>query len=213
MLRILFFMSFFILVLYARENPFFPSKGEKDITITSNVKITIPPLKRATITLPSRARLLKSVTVEYANLDGSVEKKTIKLDNTIDWHLPIFISQNYSSSAVCTKNVSLKKPKKIRFKRVMYLKYIQLYTSKKYLKMITKDKMIRNLMLVRPHRVVFDFKRDANFRSYVKKNPNSVFKKFRIGNHNGYYRVVVELDGYYRYKVKKISKGYLLTLF
>ena len=41
---------------------------------------------------------------------------------------------------------------------------------------------------------------------------NSVFTKIRVGNHDGYYRVVVELDGYYRYKLAKQADGCLVTL-
>jgi hypothetical protein len=49
-------------------------------------------------------------------------------------------------------------------------------------------------------------------KSYVKKIPNSIFKEVRIGNHDGYYRVVVELDGLYRYDFKKVVDGYIIKL-
>ncbi len=51
-----------------------------------------------------------------------------------------------------------------------------------------------------------------SIKSYIKNIPKSIFTKVRVGNHNGYYRVVVELDGYYRYKLKKQSDGCLITL-
>ena len=41
---------------------------------------------------------------------------------------------------------------------------------------------------------------------------NNVFKKIKVGNHKGYYRVVLELDGFYRYKMQKIKDGYLFKL-
>ena len=40
-----------------------------------------------------------------------------------------------------------------------------------------------------------------------------LFKKIRVGNHSGYYRVVLELDGYYRYSYKKVLDGYIITLY
>jgi len=85
----LFLVTLFLFVsLQARENPFFPSEGEKDIPYTSNENTTIPQLKRATISLPTRARVIKKVTIEYKNLDGSIENKSIELENSVDWHLP-----------------------------------------------------------------------------------------------------------------------------
>ncbi len=72
--------------------------------------------------------------------------------------------------------------------------------------------MLRNFLLVNPHRIVMDFKRDTDIRSYIKKYPKDIFRSVRIGGHKGYYRVVVELDGHYRYSMKKTSDGYVIKL-
>lgn len=208
MIKILLTSLFLILSLDARENPFFPADGSKDITYTSNENRTSPPLKRATITLPSQARVIQKVTIEYKNLDGSQESKSIELDNSIDWHLPIFISQSYSQNLEKKPN----KTKKLKYKKLASIKYASFYASGKNLKIITKDKIIRNFLLVQPHRIVVDFKRDTSLKSLTKKNKNTIFKKIRIGNHAGYYRAVIELDGYYRYKMSKSSDGYIFTL-
>ncbi len=207
----LFLITFFLFIsIEARENPFFPSDGEKDITYTSNEDKTLPKLKRATISLPPLARVLKKVTIEYKNLDGSLENKTIELSNYVDWHLPIFISQSYTKQE--TKQISSKKKLNLSYKKIAQMKYCEFFSSKKSLKIITKDKLLRNFLLVQPHRIVIDFKRDSSMKSYIKKIPSSIFTKIRVGNHKGYYRVVVELDGYYRYKFKTIADGYLITL-
>jgi len=204
-------LLFMILALGARENPFFPANGEADIPLSSNQVTTLPPLKRATLTLPSTARVLESVTVKYKNLDGSVHEKTEILQNSIDWHLPLFISQNYGDSASIPETIKVKKRSK--FVKIASLKFITLYTNKNELKVVTKDKMIRNFLLVKPHRIVCDFKREIDIRSYEKDiNNKSRFTKLRVGYHTGYYRVVIELDGYYRYKLQKRDNGYLFTL-
>jgi len=215
LLKILSLLLFLLSILYARENPFFPSQGERDLSVTSNSEIVVAPLKRVSLTFPSTARRIKNITVSYQNLDGSIDKKSIKLNNSIDWHMPIFISQNYVSSldSVKVKKESMQIKKRVKFTKICSIKYVTFYASDKVLRIFTKDKMIRNFLLVNPHRIVMDFKRDVNIKSYIKKNPNFIFKKIRIGNHNGYYRVVVELDGYYRYKIKHLSKGYLINLF
>ena len=206
-IKFLFFLFALITIVNARENPFFPAEGEMDIPLTSNISTEIPALKRATLTLPPQARVIQKVTIEYKNLDGSISNENIVLNNSIDWHLPIFISQNYNVS-------SKKKKKKVnkKFKLVAFTKYAKFYTSGKILKIVTKDKIIRNFLLVQPHRIVLDFDRDTSLKSLIKKIKNNIFSKVRVANHNGYYRAVIELDGYYRYKMKKISDGYIFKL-
>jgi hypothetical protein len=68
--------------------------------------MTKEPLKRATIAISSQARVIKKVTVEFKNLDGSIESKSIDLDNAIDWHLPLFISQKYTQSRFLNSTVT-----------------------------------------------------------------------------------------------------------
>ena len=203
MSRLIFLFSLFCVSLLARENPFFPSSGEADIPFTSNKEVTLDPLKRATITLPSTARTIESVTIKYKNLDGSISEVTEELGNSVDWHLPIFISQSYGG--VGSEPKKLKKSQK--YTRVAGLKFIQLYENKSTLKIKTNDKLMRHFLLTKPHRIVCDFKRDISIRSYEKEiSSNGVVTKVKLGNHKGYYRVVMELDGYYRYKLK-VSKG------
>ncbi|WP_324171910.1 AMIN domain-containing protein [Sulfurimonas sp.] len=210
MIKFLFVSSLLLFSLEARENPFFPSKGEKDISYTSNNVKKFPPLKRSSITLPSTARIIKKVTIEYENLDASTQSKSISLDNSVDWHLPIFISQSYEQPAVvASKKI---KNKKIKYKKIASIKYATLFSFNKTLKILTKDKVIRNFLLPVPHRIVIDFKRDTSLKSYSKENKKGIFCKIRVGNHEGYYRVVIELDGKYRYKMSKVSDGYIFNL-
>ncbi len=209
MIKVWFIAIFLLSTLHARENPFFPTKGENDIPYTSNSVKMAPLLKQASITLPSSARAIKKVTIEYENLDASIDKRSIELDNRVDWHLPIFISQNYSQTKSVKKS---KKKQKKRYKKIASIKHVSFYYLNKSLKVITRDKIIRNFLLVKPHRIVLDFKRDTNLKSYTKKNPKSIFSKIRVGNHSGYYRAVVELDGLYRYSMKKVSNGYIIRV-
>ena len=203
-LSTLFFLFFTSLV--ARENPFFPMEGEKDIAYTSNTKESIPPLKRATITLPTQARILEKVVIHYKNLDGSQESQELTINNSIDWHLPIFISQNYNINELKTK------PYENSYKEVASIQYAKFFTQDKALKIETKDKLLRHFTLVQPHRIIVDFQRDASIKSYKKSNQNSPFRQIRVGNHNGYYRVVIELDGFYKYELQKGDGSYIFQL-
>ena len=213
MIRVYIFLLFVQLSLTARENPFFSVDSAQTIPMTSNHVEYAPMLKRATISLPSTARTIKSVTIRYKNLDGSIAKTSIELENSVDWHLPIFVSQNYDNTPQATKQPPAKKTyKKIQkaiYKKIAGLAFIHFYAEDKKLKVITKDNMIRNFFLVKPHRIVCDFKRQTDMRSYVKKMPKKyIFKSIKLGTHKGYYRVVIELDGYYEYKLKNIKEGF-----
>ena len=220
MVKVLFVALLLLTSLGARENPFFPSTGEKDIPLTSNIDSELTPLKRATLTLPSTARVIEGVTVKYKSLDGSRHSETIELSNSIDWHLPIFISQSYTNEiqkvTASKKRVAKAKiasKKESSYKKIAGIKLISFYAKDKKLKIITQDTIIRNFLLVKPHRIVCDFKRDTNIKSYVKKMPKgSIFTKIRVGNHDGYYRVVIELDGHYRHTTRDIKDGYIFEL-
>ena len=208
--------------LQARDNPFFPMSGELELPFTSNKDMTKEPLKRATIAIPSQARVIKKVTVEFKNLDGSIESKSIDLDNAIDWHLPLFISQKYTQSSpikltpkriikkVPIQKVPIKKPSK--YKKIGFIKYVIFYADAKTLKIKTKDEIVRNFLLTNPHRIVLDFNRDTTLQHKTIINEGNVFYKIRIGNHDKYYRAVIELDGYYRYNMKQTSTGYIIKL-
>jgi hypothetical protein len=202
--------------LQARDNPFFPTDGELEIPFTSNKDRSKEPLRRATIVIPSQARVIKKVIVEFKNLDGSIESKVINLDNSIDWHLPLFISQKYTQSSL--KQNSKGKEQKLsmqqhsKYKKLGSIKYATFYSNAKILKIKTKDKIIRNFLLTKPHRIILDFDRDTSLKYKSINIKNNIFRKIRIGNHDKYYRVVVELDGFYKYKMKQISDGYIVEL-
>ena len=217
------FILIFLLLLgnlQARENPFFPTDDQEDIPLTTNQISPIPPLKRASITLPSTARVIEEVIVKYKTLDGAQHTKSIELENSIDWHLPLFISQSYTlekEHKPRKKKASkqrVKKTKKVsHFKTLLKLQFIKFYEKQDQLKIITEDKMLRDFLLVKPHRIVCDFQRDTDLRSFVKEAPkNSQFTKIRLGTHKGYYRAVIELDGFYAYDIEKLENGYLIQL-
>ncbi|MFA5233560.1 MAG: AMIN domain-containing protein [Sulfurimonas sp.] len=222
MIRALFISTLLLFTLYARENPFFPSMGEKNIPVTTNEDNSQTPLKRAAITLPTQARVLQKVTIEFKNLDGSIENKSIELENSVDWHLPIFVSQSYSetlsvaqkeaATVPITKKKTSPKTKETMSENILSIPFLKISSSSKSLKLTTSDEAIRNFLVVNPHRIVIDFKKDTDIKSYVKKVEGNIFREVRIGNHDGYYRVVVELDGHYRYDFKKVADGYMIEL-
>jgi len=225
--KILFILTLLSVLLFSRENPFFPVEGEADdLPLVSNVVEHFDALNTQEIILPDSARVLKEVTLKYQNLDGSIEAKTLKLNSSLDWHLPVKIYQgkltkktNISKkSTVAKSNVKTIKrsknvEKKAKYKKVYHYKFIEFYKMGRFLQVATKDKLLRKMILVNPYRVVLDFKRDALFLTKTKKLSGKFYKEIRLGNHDGYYRVVLELDGKYRYKLTKKRYGYLVELY
>ena len=210
------FAACFILVvsLFGRENPFVPAKGSFTPSYTANYVKKFPPFTEANATLSPSVRVLQSITFTCKNLDGSITNKTVQLNKAIDWHKQIYITQTKPQK--CTKKQVVKKPKnqkkkKSAFKKVASLKFASFYTSYDTMKIQTNDKLLRNFKLIKPDRIILDFKRDADFRTYSFKG-NAIFKKITIGNHSGYYRVVLELDGHYIYSVVKKPHNYLVKL-
>ena len=61
-----------------------------------------------------------------------------------------------------------------------------------------------------PYRIVVDFKAEYNFRSISKLVSENIIKSIRIGNHNGFYRVVLELDGQYKYSFTQEGNSYII---
>ena len=211
MIKLLILTLLLFISLNARENPFFPSKGEKDLPNATNIDLSVPPLKRAAISLPSSARVVRKVTIEYKNLDGSIQNKSIELNNAVDWHIPVFISQRMNNIKEINDTVNIKQD--VKYKHLFSSKYIKFFKNKKNLKIETNDKIIRSFLLAKPYRLVLDFKRDVNLKSQSKSYSSNVFKKISLGTHSGYYRAVVNLDGQYKFEKFKRKYGYEIKLY
>lgn len=207
MVRIVTLFIFIAISLTARENPFFPPKDIKSPSYTTNHITKTPPFLSKSFRLPSSARILKSITITYENLDGSISSKEIPINKAVDWHKEMELSYKRAN-----RFQSKKKRKKSTYTKIGSLRFIVFYCGKNRLKIVTKDKLLRDFKLVKPDRIVLDFKRNADFRTYMFQGVQN-FKKVTIGNHSGYYRAVIELDGRYVYKVKKEKDGYTLQLF
>ena len=95
-----------------------------------------------------------------------------------------------------------------------FLKDIEKYANGEIeIHIVPTSKKIRDFILLKPYKIVIDFKRDASFYTKsvdIKKAP---FEKITLGNHNGYYRAVLLLDGSYKYKLTKTLKGYLCEVY
>ncbi|NWF66520.1 MAG: AMIN domain-containing protein [Campylobacterales bacterium] len=164
-------------------------------------------LSKESINLPNSARKIKSFVIEYQNLDGSIDRKILKLDKDIDWHFPILISQDVEN-----KDEIKEENKKSTEKYIKVNDSLAFSIEKNSFEIFTKDTLLREFALTDPMKIVCDFQKNTQFNSKSYKLQFLPFKEVIIGNHTDFYRFVIELDGQYRYKISKTDYGYKINV-
>ena len=89
----IFLFVFMAVVLYGRENPFVPVV----VNINQNI-VKENYFKQIKTSLPSDARILKSVTFTYQTLSGAIKSTTVSINKHIDWHNPLYVSTIQNNS-------------------------------------------------------------------------------------------------------------------
>lgn len=85
-------------MMEARENPFESSLSPENVGQTTQIKDERTDFSATKITLPSSARILKSATVTFQNLDGSISEEVVAIEQNVDWHLPLILSSQIQES-------------------------------------------------------------------------------------------------------------------
>jgi len=198
-----FYLSLLLLApLIARENPFFATDDAKKDKITSNVPDNRPQLGSVNYTLPDQARILKEVTFTIQNLDGSIESRKIQVDQSIDWHKSLTISQTNSAPTARSNTESSSSAD---------FGFIRFDTKGKRLAIKTQNLLMRHFMLSDPNRIVLDFKSDAVFNATQKPLKASPYVNVAVGNHGKFIRATVMLDGRYSYILNKTGELVSIT--
>lgn len=216
--KILTIFFIFISLLYADENPF---KADQNITL-----VAPPEFQKEEVKFNSSARILKSVTFNYINLDGSEDKIDLDVDKSIDWHDTYTISRLKSPDPSKILDVSVTIPEKNSSKQesnsaanveiplqvAKIYDFISYAVHKNKIKLNTSDEMITDFSVGNPSKIVIDFR--SNLISPTKniRLSNSIFKRIDFGSHQGYYRLVIYLDGVYNYNIQKDATGYMVNL-
>ncbi len=182
-------------LLEARENPFKPMVETQQMPVTDNTPTVKKDFQSREIQLPNGAKILKFIDLYYQDSTGEVRKKTVTIDQKIDWHLPLRLSHQ-------KKQESVQK----RYEPIAGTAIVQKGSS---VIIETADKLLRNFHLADPFKVILDFKSGKSFytKSVSMKPP---FKKAVIGDHREYYRVVFELDAVYEYELRQTAQGVVL---
>lgn len=199
------FLAFVVLdFANARENPFEPmSRPQEDTFKSPNAKNYF---KERDIKLPSTARILKSVTITYQNIDGSTESKSIDIDEGIDWHFPILLSQ---------KKAFLNE--KVQHYTIVPFDF---FTQRNRFYLFSSNNIIRSFVLPSPYRIVIDIDKQEQYG--LQKQPKSsngfiplnvkYFKKAALDVHKDFYRFTITLDGQYTYHIQKEVDYYVISV-
>ncbi len=205
MKKIVLLLILSISFLIARDNPFEPVVSSKNIGMATNLTSTLKSLKIQKIKLPSSVRVLKKVTFKVLNVDGSVSDLSYKVNKKVDWHRDIILSNS---------NIKIEKiSKKISPKNIKVFKFLSFLVNGNTIFIKSKDKMIREMFFAKPYKIAIDFKRDVSFYTKIIRLKKSPFVSIVVGNHGDFYRIVLNLDGEYRYKITKNMQGYFVKLF
>lgn len=187
------YLSWLLLsTLSGRENPFFPIDDAKKQKVTSNVSDARPQMGTISYTFPDQARVLKEVSFTIQNLDGSIEERKVQIDQSIDWHRAITLSQGGASARSATNTSS-----------AVNFGFIQLYSKEKTATIKTSDTLVRHFALTNPNRIVLDFNHNTPFNSLQKTLNAPPYQNVSVENHGKFARVSIALDGHYSYSVDK----------
>ncbi len=225
----------------ARENPFAVAMDPAQVGKTTHIKEERAEFNSTKITLPSSARILKSASVTFQNIDGSISEEIVGIEQDIDWHHPLILStqkpqrlqetptSNEQSPLVktpvqTTKKGEVKKEDKLSmtpqadvavksFSRVVLSDGIELEIADNGVMIYTKEKKVRDFIVSNPYKIVVDFSKEkSSFVTKLAEFSKAPFISAALGNHEGFYRIAITLDGHYRYDIKSVEGGYFISL-
>lgn len=199
--KALFLSAVLSCTLMARENPFFSTDESATMPLSSNQVTHQPPLTSMTYNFPDQARVLKEATFTFQNVDGSLETRKLLIDQSIDWHKPLVLSQygGENSTGATARSVGKSLSADNGF--------IQFKTSGNRISLTTKDQVLRSFSLGDPSSIIVDFSHTAIFTPYEKTLESSPFTKVKVTNHEKFARVIITLDGRYTCTVSKTAQG------
>jgi hypothetical protein len=134
----------------------------------------------------------------FQNLDGSTETRKLEIDQSIDWRIPLILSQQGQPANKSTPAVA---------STCDELGFIRFNSSKNQLSIVTKDPMIRNFSLSDPSSIVVDFKHDGIFQMVQKELNSTPFTNVKVTNHGKFARATITLDGSHTCRVSKTAQG------
>ncbi|MDD2384186.1 MAG: AMIN domain-containing protein [Sulfurospirillaceae bacterium] len=218
----------------ARENPFEMTESSTIVGKTTQIEGSRTNFESATLKLPSSARILKSVSITFQNLDGSISEEIQSIDKDIDWHHSLIIQPDKNTfntphnetpipltivAPESKKNeITSHKKESVLTKTLQSSNQfalsdtILLDINENALKILTRDIKVRDFLISDPYKIVVDFQKISTFATKTISLQKLPFVSATLGNHDNFYRIAIALDGQYRYDIQKVEEGYLIRL-
>ncbi len=239
MQKILWLFLSLAVILEARENPFETSMSPQTVGQTTQIKDERIDFANTTITLPSSARILKSASVTFQNLDGSISEEIVAIEQNVDWHLPLVLTTQKTQSNTTVETTTPLETKKVVEKKVVSAPMIKeeekpaigkntaelnadstfkltddlsFFINQNEITIFTKDAKVRDFLIADPYKVVVDFKKVSTYGTKTLEFKKAPFVSATLGTHDGFYRIAILLDGHYRYDVQSFNGGYIIKL-
>ena len=179
------------------RDPFTPLITPKDSgQITNAPQLNL--FTKAELNLPSTARKIKKITIEYQNLNGSITALESDLEGDIDWHFPLVLSQE-----VQPKEQGI--PERESFPLSEHFEFEITHNN---IFLNTNLTLLRDFTLASPTRLVLDFKAPNNKpvkETFLSKIP--AIPKVTLSTHLDFYRITLDLDGQYKYNLTQDTKA------
>ena len=239
MQKILWLFLSLAVILEARENPFETSMSPENVGKTTQVKDEITNFTSTTLSLPSSARILKSASVTFQNLDGSISEEVVAVDQNIDWHSPLILStQSIEAKPIALLVTAPQTQKAVEKKEVvsapplkdeMVVKSaiptnvaagntfkfnddLSFFINQNEITIFTKDTKIRDFLIADPYKIVIDLKKENGYGTKILEFQKAPYVSATLGSHDGFYRIAILLDGHYRYDLQAFNGGYIIKV-
>ncbi|WP_291949829.1 AMIN domain-containing protein [Campylobacter sp.] len=222
-IRYLIFLLLGIL-LNAKENPFDNNIERKNLEFAD-----FGPFQRQDFNFDSNARILKDITLRYINLDGSEQQITLDINKSINWHdsFAFVKSKTPNTTPILDVSVTTTKEKKtggkneednstINIETPLFTgdiyNFISLSFYNNKININTRDKMLRNLSIGNPTKIIVDFAKNQHFNTKTLQVNTANVKKVVFGSHKNFYRLAIYLDGKYDYDYSKNKNLHIFNL-
>lgn len=239
MQKILWLFLSLAMVLEARENPFETSMSPQSVGQTTQIKDERTDFTHTTITLPSSARILKSASVTFQNLDGSISEEIVAVEQNVDWHQPLVLSTQKPQNTLPPPAITEAKKVVVEKKATPPLPInkeedkpvisqnsvksdadstfkltddLSFFVNQNEITIFTKDPKVRDFLIADPYKVVVDFKKVSTYGTKTLEFKKAPFVSATLGTHDGFYRIAILLDGHYRYDIQAFNGGYIIKL-
>ncbi|MDD5211025.1 MAG: AMIN domain-containing protein [Sulfuricurvum sp.] len=199
--KALFLSAILSCTLIARENPFFSTAESATMPISSNQVTHQPPLTTMTYNFPDQARVLKEATFTFQNVDGSLERHKLQIDQSIDWHKPLILSQYSTDKSTGAAASGIGESPSVDSG------FIEFKPSGNQISLTTKYPILRSFSLSDPSSIIVDFSHATPFSPYEKTLESSPFTKVKVSSHGKFARATITLDGRYTCTVSKTLQG------